>query len=93
MKPDPPLETASGSVRPRRCPVCGVPFPVHGDEAGCPVCQLRQALQPESTMEGDLDAEVCFHHYRLVRGEDGAIVELGHGTMGVTYKAFGEAGG
>ena len=29
-----------------------------------------------------------FQHYELVIGEDGKLVELGHGAMGVTYKAF-----
>ena len=29
-----------------------------------------------------------FQHYEVVVGEDGRPVELGHGAMGVTYKAF-----
>ena len=29
-----------------------------------------------------------FQHYEVVVGEDGRLVELGHGAMGVTYKAF-----
>ena len=29
-----------------------------------------------------------FQHYEVVVGEDGRVVELGHGAMGVTYKAF-----
>jgi hypothetical protein len=32
--------------------------------------------------------EQRFEHYQLVTGEDGRPVELGHGAMGVTYKAF-----
>ena len=29
-----------------------------------------------------------FEHYELLKNEDGSLVELGHGAMGVTYKAF-----
>jgi formylglycine-generating enzyme required for sulfatase activity len=29
-----------------------------------------------------------FEHYELLKNQDGSLVELGHGAMGVTYKAF-----
>jgi serine/threonine protein kinase/formylglycine-generating enzyme required for sulfatase activity len=29
-----------------------------------------------------------FEHYDLLKNEDGSVMELGHGSMGVTYKAF-----
>jgi len=29
-----------------------------------------------------------FEHYELLKREDGSLAELGHGAMGVTYKAF-----
>jgi serine/threonine protein kinase len=29
-----------------------------------------------------------FEHYELVTGEDGKLLELGRGAMGITYKAF-----
>jgi serine/threonine protein kinase/formylglycine-generating enzyme required for sulfatase activity len=29
-----------------------------------------------------------FEHYELLKHEDGSFVELGHGAMGITYKAF-----
>jgi len=29
-----------------------------------------------------------FEHYELLKQADGSVVELGHGAMGVTYKAF-----
>jgi serine/threonine protein kinase/formylglycine-generating enzyme required for sulfatase activity len=29
-----------------------------------------------------------FEHYELLKNQDGSVAELGHGAMGVTYKAF-----
>jgi hypothetical protein len=58
------------------------------NDAGCPVCLLRRAMQPEATVEDDLSEDGRFDHYQLIRREDGALYELGHGAMGVTYKAF-----
>ena len=29
-----------------------------------------------------------FEHYELLKSHDGTVMELGHGAMGVTYKAF-----
>jgi serine/threonine protein kinase/formylglycine-generating enzyme required for sulfatase activity len=29
-----------------------------------------------------------FEHYELLKNEDGSVMELGHGAMGITYKAF-----
>ena len=31
---------------------------------------------------------VRFQHYEVLRKEDGSLCELGHGAMGITYKAF-----
>jgi serine/threonine protein kinase len=86
MESEVPLETADGE-RPRRCPTCGTPHVAQEDDAGCPVCLLRQALQPESTAEDDRD-DGRFDHYELARNEDGTPIELGRGAMGVTYKGF-----
>jgi hypothetical protein len=86
MESEVPLETADGK-RPRPCPACGIPYASQEDDAGCPVCLLRQALQPESTAEDDRD-DGRFDHYELVRHEDGTPIELGRGAMGVTYKGF-----
>ena len=36
----------------------------------------------------DISTEVRFDHYRVLKNEDGTPMELGHGAMGVTYKAF-----
>ncbi len=31
---------------------------------------------------------VRFQHFEVLRKEDGSLHELGHGAMGITYKAF-----
>jgi serine/threonine protein kinase len=87
MKPDGLLEAAEGGW-PRRCPACGVPYTVQEDDAGCPVCLLRRAMQAEATVEDDLADEGRFDQYEMIRREDGAFEELGRGAMGITYKAF-----
>jgi predicted P-loop ATPase len=80
----------------RLCPICGNEYS-EGMEF-CPVCVLPEAgaggtESGESSSEDTLkptsqDAVHRFEHYELVRAEDGKPVELGRGTMGVTYKAF-----
>ena len=85
------------STEPQRiCPSCGNEF--SGAMQFCPVCMLRKALanaveSGESASSNTVNltpehAKQRFGHYRLVTGEDGKPVELGHGAMGVTYKAF-----
>src|SRR5580693_8524711 len=78
------------------CPSCGNEF--SGAMEFCPVCMLRKALagrveSGESSSEDTLKPTTeqplkRFEHYELVTGEDGKLVELGRGAMGVTYKAF-----
>src|SRR5262249_40583862 len=84
------------STEPQRtCPSCG--NELSGAMEFCPVCMLRGALpgaaeSDESSFEKagkptpDQPAH-RFDHYELVMGEDGQPVELGHGAMGVRYKA------
>jgi serine/threonine protein kinase/Tfp pilus assembly protein PilF len=70
------------------CPVCGTLFP--NDSESCPVCALRGALEPESDASSieDATSELRFEHYQVLKNADGTPLELGHGAMGVTYKAF-----
>ncbi|MGA8479222.1 MAG: hypothetical protein WB696_14820 [Chthoniobacterales bacterium] len=74
----------------RACPVCGTLFP--DDSDSCPVCALQGALKRESDASSINDSrsesKLRFEHYRVLQNEDGTPIELGHGAMGVTYKAF-----
>jgi serine/threonine protein kinase/Flp pilus assembly protein TadD len=74
----------------RVCEVCGTLLPETSD--ACPVCVLRGALTPQddsrpSSVDPNL-SELCFEHYQVLKDEDGTPMELGHGAMGITYKAF-----
>jgi Protein kinase domain/NACHT domain len=86
----------------RTCSICGRKLPAGNPAGSCPVCLLRIALDPgysgDSTMnEGDLAesgvgaAEVNprrFGHYEIQTHPDGSLRELGHGAMGITFKAI-----
>jgi len=56
-----------------------------GDSDVCPVCALKIALEPENHATA---AELRFEHYQILNNADGTPIELGHGAMGVTYKAL-----
>ncbi len=71
----------------RACSVCGTLFPDSSES--CPVCALQGALKLESGASSieDGSSELRFGHYRVLQNQDGTPIELGHGAMGVTYKA------
>src|SRR5580700_520460 len=82
----------------RTCTVCGAKFSAIADSGFCPMCMLRKALaagvesgesSPEDAFKPTPNQSAQrFEHYELVTGEDGKLVELGRGAMGITYKAF-----
>src|SRR4029077_1952827 len=78
--------TASNKVI-STCPKCGTKIPDSLPSDRCPVCQLRDALDPEDNAAAPSSPR--FDHYELLAGDDGTPVELGRGAMGVTYRAFG----
>ena len=46
------------------------------------------ALVTQSDPVSDTSSELRFEHYQVLRNQDGKPFELGHGGMGVTYKAI-----
>src|SRR6266436_1558995 len=84
------------------CPKCGTRLPASRPPDRCPVCQLRAVLDTEeapsltATKDGQELAENRqaqagggrFDHYELLTDGDGKPIELGHGAMGGTYRAF-----
>jgi serine/threonine protein kinase/Tfp pilus assembly protein PilF len=69
----------------RACPECGTPLPENG--GFCPVCAFQQALATQ-TYSVPESSELRFQHYQILRDQDGKPLELGHGGMGITYKAI-----
>jgi serine/threonine protein kinase len=83
------------STEPQRtCPSCGNEF--SGAMEFCPVCMLRKGLtggveSGESSASEDTVKPPPVHrfeNYELMLDKEGRPIELGHGAMGVTYKAL-----
>jgi serine/threonine protein kinase len=71
----------------RACPECGTLLPEEAEF--CPVCALQGALAPEKTESlSVISSELHFEHYQVLKTSEGKPLELGHGGMGVTYKAI-----
>jgi serine/threonine protein kinase len=67
----------------RTCPFCNTLL--DGNSDVCPVCALKNALESENHATA---TELRFEHYQILKNEDQSLMELGHGSMGVTYKAL-----
>jgi serine/threonine protein kinase len=70
----------------RACSVCGTQLA--DDSEYCPVCALRGVLETQRDSVSDASSELRFEHYQVLRNQDGKPLELGHGGMGLTYKAI-----
>ena len=80
--------------QPSTCAQCGQPLKPGQAAVGCLHCLLGEIGGPdEATVLHDspqppaTDAGTRYHHYEVLRREDGTAFELGRGGMGVTYKA------
>src|SRR5262249_6312981 len=77
-------------TNPTLCETCGSRIEsTASGELGCMVCLLREGLgepveQPESPLG---TVPFSLGQYVIVRRKDGTLWELGHGAMGVTYRA------
>jgi Tfp pilus assembly protein PilF len=85
---------------PRQCSICGRKLPAGDPASSCPVCLLRIALDPghsgdepkgipgASTLGAPKASPRRFGHYEILSRPDGSLHELGHGAMGITFKAI-----
>ena len=101
---EPGNEPGSVQQEARTCPICGTKFFATADREFCPVCILRGANRGESAAteepdsglgsadtRGDMEGTPHvrrFEHYEVMLDDDGRLIELGRGAMGVTYKAL-----
>jgi len=99
-----PADTEASAPTPspaiRRCSICGRKLPAGDPAASCPVCLLRIALGPgnggdriggtlaESAISAPEASPRRFGHYEILTRPDGNLHELGHGAMGITFKAI-----
>jgi hypothetical protein len=98
----PDTEISGSTLLPtvRRCSICGRKLPLGNPAASCPVCLLRIALDPdnsggelsgnlaESAINGPEASPRRFGHYEILTLPDGSLHLLGHGSMGITFKAI-----
>ncbi|HEY1770113.1 MAG TPA: protein kinase [Chthoniobacterales bacterium] len=69
------------------CEICGAKIETTASgDFGCMACWLRAGLDGTVPNEPETIPD-SFGTYRINRHEDGTLWELGHGAMGVTYRA------
>ena len=72
------------------CEQCGAPLQGRERDNECLYCLLRAGIEPEGAEEGlepNESGRRFYQHYEILTRPDGSRWELGHGAMGVTYKA------
>src|SRR5580704_5497004 len=77
----------------RNCPMCHSRLMAGSFKDFCPICVLHGALTSGSVRKVRRPSKIArlpfrFENYELVKGADGRPLELGRGSMGVTYKAI-----
>lgn len=86
----------------RRCSICGTKLPADDPNALCPLCLIRNVLDQGRIVVTVTNEEVLadsgsssvektaarFGHYEILKRPDGTLHELGHGAMGITFKAI-----
>jgi serine/threonine protein kinase len=76
------------------CPDCGGALEkTSSGGLSCTLCLLRVGIGGEADVPQDstlnaFEGNAHFGVYEIERREDGSLYELGHGAMGVTYRAF-----
>jgi eukaryotic-like serine/threonine-protein kinase len=76
------------------CAGCGRPLEETSVSAGgCTFCLLRvgiggEAGLPQDSTPNGFEGDAHFGVYEIERRDDGSLYELGHGAMGVTYRAI-----
>ena len=72
------------------CEQCGAPLQRRKGENECLYCLLQAGIQADGAEEVPGPNELgtrFYQHYEILARPDGSRWELGHGAMGVTYKA------
>jgi serine/threonine protein kinase len=100
QRADTETSASISSLATRRCSICGRKLPTGNPADSCPVCLLRIALdsgnsgdEPGGNLaESPISAQEAsprrFDHYEILTRPDGSLHELGHGAMGITFKAI-----